>query len=239
MNNLQFDSVYVLGDTHRLSLFHRFIDLIPNNSLLIGVGDHGEGFGLFSEDEKIYNALDQELEWKECKLFTIRGNHTKTSYYTENKFPNLKNIELIKDYTYKTINNKVFLFVGGAVSVDRLGRKEGVDWWSNEGVEYLSGDKFSGLKKCDVLITHSAPDFCSPVGYDVPIVIGWAKHDKTLIQDLQKERQYLTKLCDKVKPKLAYRGHFHASNVEIINRGYECRHHLLDIGELREVIFND
>ena len=62
---------------------------------------------------------------------------------------------------------------------------------------------------------HSAPDVCYPIGYDAPIVIGWAKYDKELLNDLKKERQYLTRLLKQVRPKFLYYGHFHSSFGEI------------------------
>jgi DNA repair exonuclease SbcCD nuclease subunit len=183
------------------------------------------------EEHRALSRMDECLAEKNCKMIAIRGNHDKPSHFGANEY-NLDNITFLPDYTYININGKRYLFVGGATSVDRLARKEGVDYWKSEKVTYLSDDDFNKLSPADVLILHSAPDFCYPRGYDHPFVLAYGRHDKTLIDELKVERQYLAKLVDYVKPKEVFYGHFHNCNREESNRGYVCKYTLLNINQM-------
>jgi hypothetical protein len=49
-------------------------------------------------------------------------------------------------------------FIGGAISIDRTGRKEGVSYWSDESIIY----KPELIQNVDILVTHTAPSFCHP-----------------------------------------------------------------------------
>lgn len=227
----KYKKIYVLGDIHGdFEHLCNIIRRLESNSLLIQLGDFGLGFK--SEHRDL-----QELEWinnvlieKDVHLFTYRGNHDQPLFWNKNlQYSNLK---LIQDYTSLVINNKKCLFVGGAASVDRMGRQICKNYWADEGIKYLNRTELNKLSKTDYLFLHSAPDFCFPRGYDAPIVLDWAKHDKDLIDDLKKERKYLSDLTKIVCPSKVFFGHFHNSRTEIIEN---CEYNLLDINELKEL----
>ena len=46
------------------------------------------------------------------------------------------NFKLVEDYTIMQYGDKLIQFIGGAISVDRSGRKEGTSYWKDEGVEF-------------------------------------------------------------------------------------------------------
>lgn len=231
-----FNKIYVLADIH--GDFEHLCNVIRNlapGSLLIQLGDFGLGFKSEVRDLQILQRINNVLVEKEVNLFVLRGNHCKKEFWDKNlEYSNLK---LIKDYTQLTINNNKCLFVGGAISVDRLGRKIGVDYWLDEGVIYLSKKELEKIGKIDYLFIHSAPDFCFPRGYDAPIVTGWAKYDKNLIRDLKEEREYLSLLVKTVKPKYMYRGHFHSTCDDIFMfDDFVCVDTLLDINEWKQIL---
>lgn len=230
MNN--YSKIFVLGDIHgEFAYLCDVIRELPPGSLLIQLGDFGLGFKSEVRDLQELQWINNALIEKDVNLFVIRGNHCKKEYWNKNlEYSNLK---LIKDYTQLTINGKKCLFVGGAISVDRFGRKFGVDYWLNEGVTYLNKEELEKIGKIDYLFIHSAPDFCFPRGYDAPIVTGWAKYDKTLIRDLKEEREYLSYLTKVISPNKVWYGHFHSSKTEIIDG---CEYNLLDINEWKQII---
>jgi hypothetical protein len=102
------------------------------------------------------------------------------------------------------INGEKFLFVGGGISIDRKVRRLGQSYWPDE-VFVLDESK---IVECDVLITHSGPNWIGP--YDKSGIEGWIKRDDKLWLDCQKERADHTTLYKLAKPKKAYLGHFHS-----------------------------
>jgi hypothetical protein len=85
-------------------------------------------------------------------------------------------------------------------------------------------------KKIDILVTHTAPTFCYPTGFN-NLVYSFAANDPTLLDDLTKERKLLTELFDYLKETdnnitHHYYGHFHSDKVESIN---DTKHVLIGI----------
>ena len=94
----------------------------------------------------------------------MRGNHDNPNIWINNTFK-YSNIKLIQDYETKIFNNKKYLFVGGAISVDRKQRKEGIDYWNNEKF-ILDEDKLNTFSDIDIVITHTCPEYAPPCDYD-------------------------------------------------------------------------
>jgi hypothetical protein len=123
----------------------------------------------------------------------------------------LSHFELIPDYTYKTINDQKFLFVGGAISVDRMYRKEGISYWKDE-VFVLDESK---IEECDVLINHSAPNWIGPV--DKQNIASFCEKDPTLWDECVAERLAHNRLFELAKPKYSYHGHFHVNDTRVVD----------------------
>lgn len=86
------------------------------------------------------------------------------------------------------------------------------------------------------MITHSAPAFCHPVGWN-PIVYDFADEDPGLHKDLQTERNLLNKkmfeiITEKNVIQKWYYGHFHQSH-KTKHLGTEFI--LLGINEFQEI----
>jgi Icc-related predicted phosphoesterase len=83
----------------------------------------------------------------------IRGNHDNPEICRQS--PNW-----IADGTCETINNNRLLFIGGAWSVDRRFRTEGVDWWPDEECSWQILDQCidsAQSHKPNVIVTHDCP----------------------------------------------------------------------------------
>jgi hypothetical protein len=145
------------------------------------------------------------------------------------------------------IDGVKILGVGGAVSVDRRTRmREQLEYaragrdielhWYDE-VFVLDEEKLKAIEGIDIVVTHTAPEFCHPVN---KTGFGWlvdqyAADDANLKKDLTEERTLVTKMYDILKEKNKidywYYGHFHANwkaNIDGIN------FNLLGINEFME-----
>lgn len=222
--------ILFLGDHH--GEWSYLFDIIDTKKIsdcyLISVGDSGIGFTDKENQIKMINYLNYEFKERNIIFMAVRGNHDGPSYFQGANRVSLSNFELIEDYTIAVYNGKKIQFIGGAVSIDRTARKEGVSYWEDEVVKF-------DREKCqevDILVTHTAPTWCFPQQFN-EMVYGWAREDAYLLEDLTEERAIMDEICKLCKPKLHLYGHFHSSWTERVNG---CMHKLLDINEIWENI---
>jgi DNA repair exonuclease SbcCD nuclease subunit len=223
-------SIFVLGDIHgAFSILGKVASSIPGGSTLIQVGDFGIGFHSEGMEAHTLAAIDTILRKKSARLLVIRGNHDNPKYWGErNEWWNSQftHIEFLPDYTYRELGGKLFLFVGGAVSIDRAYRKEGIDWWRGE--EFIL-DLNKVNQRPDVVITHSCP--LSVVSY----VAGTMPQCSDELKELcKKEQEDIEELWLATKPAQWFFGHWHVNNTIFLDK---CRFRCLGIEEVKEIIF--
>ena len=218
--------LYYIGDHHGdWDRLFWFVDRLKlKNCYLISVGDSGIGFKPKKEQMSNIKLLNKEFKKLDIVFMSIRGNHDDPSYYNGTDRIKLSNFETIEDYTVMEHNGKLIQFIGGATSIDRSMRKEGVSYWSGEGLNF-NGDK---LQKVDTLITHTAPTWCFPQRFN-QMVYDWAKDDGYLLEELILEREVMGEIFKVCQPSLHLYGHFHDSWNEEISG---CKHRLLNINEI-------
>lgn len=198
------------------------------NITLIQVGDFGIGFKPNAEDY-VLQSLNKELGERESILLVIRGNHDNPLWFDGKH--DYEFIKFLPDYTTMEIDGLNHLFIGGGLSIDRRLRKEGVDYWKNEGfVKNL--DLVSNLRDIDVVVTHNAPNFVEPFGFD-GIVTYYADNDPTLLDELTKERNDITEIFELLQKnnniQYHFYGHFHYGTKNLVNG---CTHVMLNISEV-------
>lgn len=161
--------IFITGDTHRSDLgrFQHFCILHPELSkrdYMIVAGDFG---GVWAE-----NTLEHDLAPFSALPFTVLfvdGNHE--NFDLLDAFPveewqggrvhriRPDIIHLMRGQVYELEGKRIFTF-GGATSIDRAMRTEGVSWWRQElpTCEQLD-EGLANLKRCgnhvDVIVTHS------------------------------------------------------------------------------------
>jgi len=240
-----------LGDLHgSFSVIHQYIDLYGvKDAHIIQVGDFGVGFSTLEKEKRLLEMYHHKLVKNNVFVWAIRGNHDYKPYFDNDPFE-FSNIKLVPDYTVLNLCNKNILCIGGAVSVDRMWRmtknqKQGIhdgnelkSWWSDE-VFNLDIDKLSTYRDIDIVVTHTAPDYCpidNSFGFG-PFVEGIIKEtgDTELRTDLLVERNQLTHAFQILKENNeithAYYGHFHKSETITIDG---IQHRLLNVNELWE-----
>jgi predicted phosphodiesterase len=217
-----FKQVLFVGD------IHGNFDVIPNfiktfeldNCAVFQLGDFGVGFEDEIKEQRRLKYLNDRMKVSNSKLFAIRGNHDDPKYFDGNNM--FENLELLKDYSVVNINGWNILGIGGAVSIDRIQRNgygyhsngsEGRSWWKDE-VVVLDHEKLKDLNDIDIIITHTAPSFCSPILKDNLRM--WFNYDPPLENDVNVERQTMTEIYDILKENNNisewYYGHFHGTH---------------------------
>lgn len=235
--------IICIGDTHNYNITSSLVHqkfFAGGDTIFIHVGDGGEGYLSNNRWEgKQWAFLDESLREKNSFLYICRGNHSNPELFNLNHEYNyhLKNIRFVPDFTYLLINGKKFLFIGGAVSVDRSKNIIYETWWPNEGVLQDEG-LLNSLEETDVVIIHTAPSYCHPKEMR-PFVYSWMKFDTTLHDDLILERKWVDKIFEKVKPKFVVRGHFHQSRSSLVDsQSWTFEDLLLDINETKDITEN-
>jgi hypothetical protein len=175
------NKIYVCGDTHGFvtdtkKLNHLNFpeqDDLTKEDVVIQLGDFGWVWYPIGSNK----LQEYWLDWLAKKNFTLAvvlGNHE--NYDIIEKLPIIKKwgdeVRVLKRdvseiYFFKkgavyTINGKKVLTIGGALSIDKSSRSEGVSWWAQEElskkelenslIEIVKHDK-----KFDYVLTHTCP----------------------------------------------------------------------------------
>jgi hypothetical protein len=235
-------SMIFIGDIH--GNFKKLFSLINNsdvkNDTFIQVGDMGVGFRPFEDEYLLLSFINELLIEEGNDMLVIRGNHDNPAYFTEDLFK-FSNIKFLPDFHVTEINGKTLLMVGGALSIDRIYRKEGVNYWKDEELPLIIPDikNFYSENPIDIVCTHTCPSFTWPFTLS-PIVEDFIKVDPKLANDLINERKRLDLLHEKVTdyngfmPKNWVYGHMHKT---IATEYKETKFQCCGIDELYELKF--
>jgi hypothetical protein len=215
-----------LGDNHgEWEILFQLLDHKKVESCtLIHLGDDEIGYRNNTEEEELCQNLNKEFEKRRIQFYSIRGNHCNPAYFQGEKRIRLPHFELLEDYSTALYGTQKIQFIGGAISVDRLGREPNISHWAEEKVN-LDPNK---CQKVDILVTHTCPSWCHPK-YFGAFVKDWAQLDPNLLKDLLQERKQMDQILEICQPKFHYYGHMHSSWTGYWNG---CNHRLLDINEL-------
>lgn len=161
--------IYITGDTHGDIDYKKLLQLKEKNlcygDYLIICGDAGICWSpqTFQYHLDLYNDIG-------CTILFIDGNHE--NFTMLNQCPLVEYLGALMHQIDKhifhvlrgeimTIDNKTFLCVGGAVSIDKIYRVPYISWWPEEEITYHDVDNaISNLEKVnnkvDFVITHCA-----------------------------------------------------------------------------------
>ena len=177
----------------------------------IQVGDFGIGF--------VYPG-SKDISVRKNSYF-IRGNH-------DNPSVSYKRPDYIHDGTISF--EQKMMFIGGAYSIDKNYRTEGIDYWSDEELSYQLLDSMIDkyiIRKPSIMVTHCCPNFLS---YIILTRMGLQK-----IHDSRTEIAFETMFANHT-PKLWIFGHYHYSFDETINN---CRFICLNINKTVDINLED
>lgn len=171
-----------IGDIHGNARYYSDITEVEYET--IQVGDYGMGFGM---EQIFFPAKDR----------FIRGNHDDPDKCK--KSPNW-----IPD---GLVDGKM-MFVGGAWSIDRDTRIEGVDWWPDEELTIAELSKILDIyekNKPEIMVTHDCPSIMAN-----QILLSEARN-RGYVKKLFPNRtvQALDAMYEIHKPKMWIFGHWH------------------------------
>lgn len=124
-----------------------------------------------------------------------------------------------------TWHDRTWLACGGAVSVDKLLRKQGVSWFPQEEISDLDEQLICLQGPADVLLSHDAPAEV-PLKLFNPPPVAWVP----MIPAAEAHRERLQRICMAVKPSYIFHGHYHQSQVTTRHAAWgKCRFTSLDM----------
>lgn len=192
--------------------------------VVVHVGD----FGVWSPYNYI-QAVGDEAARLGLQVFFVDGNHEDHPWLNaqpirEDGFRVLHdNVAHIPRGTVWTWDNVNFMGLGGAHSVDRQWRRDGVEWFREETLTY--GQAFeagSTVHDIDIMITHDCPN-----RVDIPGIAGNPHGFPPVeIALAEKHRELLGFVVDSVQPKILVHGHYHVNYDDVrdstIIKGLDC-----------------
>ena len=168
---------------------------VVKGSLIVVLGDNGFGSTPEAKLIKYFTDKNKILAYNDVNVVFIRGNNDDPSYFDGEKI-NFSNIKAVPDYSVLETKNKNILCVGGAISADRIWKKEQEKrvskklFWESEAPVFnpeLIKEAISNFKHIDYVLSHSAPSFLN-IGIDMSNIKDWEKKDKDLQKDIDNER---------------------------------------------------
>lgn len=209
--------IYVTGDTHgqfeRIQEFCKEVTTSKDDIIII-LGDAGINFYGISD-----RSRKRQLQKLPITLFCIHGNHeqrpeTIKSYrlddfhggkvYVEDEFPDIK---FAKDGQIYNFNEKEYIVIGGAYSVDKFYRlARGVNWFPDEQPsDKIKAEVESVLADHNWqvygVLSHTCPLKYEPVEVFLPMI------DQSTVDKTTEE--WLDGIEDKLDYEKWYCGHYH------------------------------
>lgn len=187
-------TIRLIGDVH--GKFGRYRELIRDVPSSLQLGDMGVGFSRIDWDgsrkwssNPPYDAMAQGRH-----LF-IRGNHD--------------NPEVCQRHNFCVDDGNVvdgIYCLGGATSIDRAWRTEGLDWWPDEQCSYAALecmiDDYAAIKP-EIVCTHECPESIANMVL--------AAFNMRKIEDGSRTRQALERMFAIHQPRQWFFGHWHVS----------------------------
>lgn len=228
--------ILLIGDQH--CMFHDAVRNLDKAveleaELVIFLGDFG-----FTWDEKeisIFRRLEDAVAERGLTAYWLDGNHENFDLLEEvwgytpdgasdlglQPSPMSANISYLPRGTRFELDGVKFMAFGGAVSVDRKWRTEGLSWWAQE---LITEDQVARItdEPVDILLSHDVHTLAPTLAMQL-MTNNW-KVDETSTRS----RQLLSQVVDKVKPQYVFHGHYHFSyrdridgiNIQGLDMGY-------------------
>lgn len=236
---------FISGDTHRKYTIARF-NQVPDGANCIILGDAGINYSLDEQDlqlKKKIAALDRTY-------YLVRGNHEERpeniatmrwdfdpkvqgEVYLEDAYPNIR---YFKDGGEYNINGYSVLVIGGAYSVDKYWRLEGLPedtnvwtgWFKDEQLSKSEMERIYNQtkgKRYDYVLTHTCPISWRPIDLFLTSI-----NQSTVDTSME---LFLQGIEYNIQYKSWYWGHYHADRTTFISETAQTRKMLF--GAVEEV----
>lgn len=222
--------IVACGDLHgntksAVAMVHHAGKLLraEKNRVILQAGD----FGIWPNGYGYLDAVNEALSEEDIELWFAEGNHEDFSQLPLSK-PNTSKIQM--DQCAAGESSKIYwlprghrwewhgrtwLALGGAASVDKAMREEGISWWPEEEITNRQADRVIADGPADVMLTHDCP--AGPVFSYPPPPPQWDVRDLAR-SEIHRER--LRHVVDAVKPGHLIHGHMHIPVQRLYDFGY-------------------
>jgi Icc-related predicted phosphoesterase len=164
--------------------------------------------------------IERELDASGAEFWVVEGNHEdhpglarlrkgKPPYHMSSHM-----VWLPRGYRWAW-HGRTWLACGGAVSLDRVARTEGSDWWPEEEITGEEETAVIAAGHADVLASHDCP---GKVVHTFPHRPAW--WDQRDINRSDAHRERLQRIVDGVQPSHIMHGHLHKGYSRICDFGY-------------------
>lgn len=179
---------------------------------IVQVGD----FGFWPRDplgERFLDQISETATYEGVQIHWVDGNHEdhqELPHDQEEPWVVRENVIWHPRGTVTELYGKTFLWLGGAVSVDKNDRTPGHDWFFNETPNYGQWERAIRAGKVDVMVCHDGPSGSS--------YRGMPKH--WIPVDLQRASREMRDRLEMVRqvaqPSLVVHGHWHERKMTIL-----------------------
>lgn len=179
-------------------------------TLVIQVGD----FGFLWNSEDDLNALNDLAAEFGIEIWWLDGNHENYSLMSalgadhsgDDAVWIRSNVRYLPRGFRFEIDGCRFMAFGGAISMDRNGRRPGSSYFFQEAITTYQVDAVSS-EPVDILVSHDVPAGVRTIeAYDEATSHMWPED---AVRDASFNRVLLGEVADKVEPKLIVHGHRH------------------------------
>ncbi|MBS4102773.1 metallophosphoesterase family protein [Tsukamurella paurometabola] len=179
-------------------------------NVIVQVGDFGLWPGKWGTE--YLDELNLALDDAGVALLWVDGNHDDHDQLA--KWPLADGVHRIREHIthlprgYRWHwHGKVWLALGGAVSIDRADRIPTRTWWWGEVITEADAERCTAGGRADMMITHDAP---AGVGaLDGWLGVNGFRLAPELQADADRSRELVRQVVDGVQPELLVHGHYH------------------------------
>jgi hypothetical protein len=168
-----------------------------------GYWEHEDGGGDYLD------VISHQARSKNVEVYWIDGNHENHALlrqqYTIDGFTEIRpSLYYVPRGTTWDWDGVTFMGFGGAYSIDKNSRTEGVSWWPEEVANQQEIDYAIAAGKVDILFSHDCPN-----EYDIAFQMHIQRKGFRTIQEAADSRKIISQVVNVVKPRLIYHGHYH------------------------------
>lgn len=238
------DRVVVAGDWHgNIGWIRAAMPTIGGAArTVIHVGD----FGLFN-DQSFFRELDRLAKRAGVeRILVTPGNHESWARLVAlfdahpRKAIRLSEVVWVLPRGFRfQIGDRKFVSLGGAPSIDRGYRKEGVDWWPEEMI--TDGDVARTIEGgwADVMIAHDTVDGSGVAEVERILSRPPLGMTDALAAYLDLGRERLTRTWRAVGPRLLFHGHYHVRGTGNLGGGRQVISLGMDTDRLGNLVILD
>lgn len=200
---------YAIPEAERL-----LTEVGETRKIIIQLGDFGFRLQDGMPGAAWMHQLSQALTRRGMELWWIDGNHefwpdirsllSSVTVPSDSGTYFMPAVKYLPRGTRWTWHGKIWLAVGGAVSVDRLLRREGVSWFPDEEITETEADRIIRDGPADILLSHDVPDCWFP-SHLPPLTEAW----RPMLPLARAHSRRLERIALDCEVERVFHGHYH------------------------------